>query len=337
MELNRKNLALSVVVLALLVALPMVLDLSSNTMNVMVTLFTCIILAQSWNLIGGYTGQINLGIVAFFGVSTIVTHFLWKAGAPVYLAMSAGCLSSLILAALIGLPTLRLRGMYFAVGTLALAQAAQTIAANIFTRQVSMPGSYSTAYSLTPRYYLGLLLVVIAMAVVLFLMRSKTGLAMVAIRDDEQAAQVTGVKVFRYKVTALMVSAVLAGLAGGFYAYVRLSFWQISSLFSASWTFDALLAVVIGGAGTLFGPVIGSIFLVVLSEIFANTLGQAHLIIFGFLFILVVLFLPQGLMGGVDLVAGRLKTGRGDTPPKDKRREECPPSRFIEAKEVNDG
>jgi branched-chain amino acid transport system permease protein len=125
---------------------------------------------------------------------------------------------------------------------------------------------------------------------------------MVAIRDDELAARVTGVGVFKYKVIALLISAILAGLAGGLYAYIRLSFWQISIVFSPSWTFDALLAVVIGGAGTLFGPVIGSIFLVVLSEIFANTLGKAHLIVFGFIFILVVLLLPRGLVGGADVV-----------------------------------
>ena len=301
MEINWKKCLLLVVFLGLLITVPLATDLGTYVMNVMVTLFIFIILAQSWNLIGGYTGQINLGIVAFFGISTMVTHFLWKAGTPIYLAIPAGSLSSAILAALIGLPTLRLRGMYFAVGTLALAQAAQTIVANIFTRTVAMPGSFSTTYSLTPRYYLGLGLMVLTMAVVYAVTRSKIGLAMVAIRDDEQAAQSTGVKVFRYKVLALLISAALAGLAGGLYAYVRLSFWQISSVFSPSWTFDALLSVVVGGAGTLFGPVVGSIFLVVLSEIFANTMGQAHLIIFGFLFILVVLFLPQGLIGGVDL------------------------------------
>jgi len=306
MAAHWKTLSASLVILALLIVLPLVMDLGSNVMNIMVTLFIYIILSQSWNLIGGYAGQVNLGIVAFFGVSTIVTHFLWKMGVPIYLAISAGSLSAVVLAALIGLPTLRLRGMYFAVGTLALAQAAQTIVANIFTRSVSMPGSFSASYSLTPRYYLGLLLVVITIAVVYCVTRSKIGLAMVAIRDDEQAAQVTGVKVFKYKVIALLISAVLAGLAGGLYAFVRLSFWQISIVFSPSWTFDALLAVVIGGAGTLGGPVIGGIFLVFLSEIFANNLGQAHLIIFGFLFIIAVLFLPQGLMGGVDLVRARM-------------------------------
>jgi branched-chain amino acid transport system permease protein len=312
-----KGLLISGVILALLIVMPMVTDLGSNVMNIMVTLFIYIILSESWNLIGGYTGQVNLGIVAFFGVSTIVTHFLWKAGIPIHLAISAGSVSAVVLAALIGLPTLRLRGMYFAVGTLALAQAAQTIVANIFTRSVSMPGTFSANYSLTPRYYLGLLLVVITMAVVYLVTRSKVGLAMVAIRDDEQAAQVTGVKVFRYKVIALLFSAVLAGLAGGLYAYVRLSFWQISIVFSPLWTFDALLAVVIGGAGTLVGPVIGSIFLVVLSEIFANNLGQAHLIIFGFLFILVVLLLPQGLMGGANLIP-RVMTRAGWSISKDR-------------------
>jgi branched-chain amino acid transport system permease protein len=323
MELNWKRLLPSIIILAFLVVFPLVPNLGSNIMNVMVTLFTCIILAQSWNLIGGYTGQVNLGIVAFFGISTMVTHFLWKAGLPIYLAVCAGCLSSVILAALIGLPTLRLRGMYFAVGTLALAQAAQTVVANIFTRQVSMPGSLSTGYSLTPRYYLGLFLVVITMVVVYAVARSKPGLAMVAIRDDEQAAQVTGVRVFKYKVFALLVSAVLAGLAGGFHAYVRLSFWQISAVFSPGWTFDALLAVVIGGAGTLFGPVVGSLFLVVLSEVFANTLGQAHLIVFGFLFILVVLFLPQGLMGGTDLFRHRF-AGRKTDAERDPRESPTP-------------
>jgi branched-chain amino acid transport system permease protein len=312
-----KGLLISGVILGLLIVMPMVMDLGSNVMNIMVTLFIYIILSESWNLIGGYTGQVNLGIVAFFGVSTMVTHFLWKAGIPIHLAISAGSVSAVVLAALIGLPTLRLRGMYFAVGTLALAQAAQTIVANIFTRSVSMPGTFSANYSLTPRYYLGLLLVVITMAVVYFVTRSKVGLAMVAIRDDEQAAQVTGVKVFKYKVIALLFSAVLAGLAGGLYAYVRLSFWQISIVFSPLWTFDALLAVVIGGAGTLVGPVIGSIFLVVLSEIFANNLGQAHLIIFGFLFILVVLLLPQGLMGGANLIP-RVMTRAGWNISKDR-------------------
>ncbi len=321
MTASRKKASLCAAVLAVLVFVPLVLDLGSRVMNLMVTLFIYIILAEGWNVIGGYTGQVNLGIVAFFGVSTMVTHFLWKAGLPIFVAISSGTLSAVVLAVLIGLPTLRLRGMYFAVGTLALAQAAQTIVANVFTRQVSMPGSFSANYSLSPRYYLGLILACASIGVVHVVARSKIGLAMAALRDDEGAARVTGVRVFRYKVTALMISAALAGLAGGLYGYVRLSFWQVASVFSPSWTFDAVLSVVVGGAGTLFGPVVGSVFLVVLSELFANTLGQAHLIVFGFVFILVVLFLPQGLMGGADLLHRRKMPSR----PEAGREAQAPP------------
>jgi branched-chain amino acid transport system permease protein len=167
---------------------------------------------------------------------------------------------------------------------------------------VKMPGSYAVNYSLIPRYYLGLIVVIITIALVYFMTHSKVGLAMVALRDDEQAAQVTGVNTFRYKVHALLISSFLAGLAGGVYAFLRLSFHNITAVFSPIWTFEPLMAAIIGGAGTLMGPIIGSVFLVVLSEIFALTLGEAHLIIFGLMFILVVLFLPQGLMGGVDLM-----------------------------------
>jgi branched-chain amino acid transport system permease protein len=110
------------------------------------------------------------------------------------------------------------------------------------------------------------------------------------------------VNIFKYKVLALLISAFLAGLAGGVYAFFQLSFWQLSVVFSPIWTFEPLMATAIGGTGTLIGPVLGSIFLVVLSEIFALTLGEAHLIIFGVLFILVVLYFPYGLAGAVDRV-----------------------------------
>jgi branched-chain amino acid transport system permease protein len=167
---------------------------------------------------------------------------------------------------------------------------------------VKMPGSFAVDYSLIPRYYLGFIVATMTVALVYFVTHSKMGLGMVAVRDDEQAAQVTGVNTFKYKIYALVMSSFLAGLAGGVYAFLRLSFHNITAVFSPIWTFEPLMAAIIGGAGTLTGPIIGSVFLVVLSEIFALTLGEAHLIIFGLLFILVVLFLPRGLMGGVDVV-----------------------------------
>jgi branched-chain amino acid transport system permease protein len=299
--INWKKISAVVIVLLIMVLVPMFVNLGTGIMNQLVTLFIYILLAQSWNLIGGYTGQINLGIAAFFGCSVMVTHFTWVAGVPIIISILVGSLSTIIFAVFIGIPTLRLKGMYFAVGTLALTQALQVIMQNIFTRSISTRGDYVQAYNIDSRYSLGLGLAVLVIIAIYLIRRSKLGLAFMSIRDDEQAAQVTGVNTFKYKVISLLISAFIAGLAGGLYAYFRLYFYYTSDIFGHSWTFSSIMAVIVGGAGTLWGPVLGAIFLVLLGYIFSLTLGQANLIVFGFLFIIVMLFMPQGLMGGINL------------------------------------
>jgi len=307
---KKNNLLISGIVLLVLIALPLFTNLGSGIMNLMVLLFIYIILSQSWNLLGGYAGQINLGLAAFFGCGLVITHFIWKAEFPIFIAVVGGGLAAALLASIIALPTLRLKGMYFSIGTLALAEVLRIIVGNIFTSSVSMPGSYATNYDILPRYYLGLIIAVITIIVVYIITHSKMGLAMVAIRDDEEVAQVMGINAFKYKFIAVLICAFLAGLAGGVYAFLRLYFLYISTVFGPLWTFQPLMAVIIGGTGTLIGPVIGSIFLVILSEVFALTLGDAHLIIFGILFILVILYLPNGLVGSADrfrAVVGTIK------------------------------
>jgi branched-chain amino acid transport system permease protein len=302
MPFHWKKLLIVGSIAIIFIVLPMVMEIGTAVMNLLIMLFIFIILSQSWNLMGGYTGQINLGLAAFFGCGLLVTHFVWKAGIPIYFAVVAGGLSAVVLAGMIGLPTLRLKGAYFAIGTFALAEVCRIVVGNMFARMVKMPGSYAIDYSLIPRYYLGFIVAMMTVALVYFVTHSKIGLAMVAVRDDEQAAQVTGVNTFKYKIYVLLISSFLAGLAGGVYAFLRLSFHNITAVFSPIWTFEPLMAAIIGGAGTLTGPVIGSVFLVVLSEIFALTLGEAHLIIFGLLFILVVMYFPYGLVGSVDRI-----------------------------------
>ena len=301
----KKLSILGVLVMVFLVP-PLIWDIGTSVLNLLIMLFIYIILAQSWNLMGGYTGQINLGLAAFFGCGTLVTHFIWKAGVPVYLAMTAGGVAAMLLAVAIGLPTLRLKGMYFGIGTFALAEVCRIVVGNTFHRMLKMPSSYVASYNLISRYYVAFVVAIVAVVVVYFVTRSKLGLGMVAVRDDETAAQVTGVNTFKCKVLALFISALLAGLAGGVFAYLRLSFHFIHMMFSPVWTFEPLMAAIIGGAGTLVGPIIGSVFLVVLSEIFALKLGEAHLIIFGFLFVLVVMYFPYGLVGSVDQIRRRM-------------------------------
>ena len=302
MRLNWVSISILALIAASFVVLPLIVDLGSSTMNILILLFVYVILSQGWNLLGGYAGQINLGFAAFFGCGVLVTHLLWKSEVPIYLAIVAGGASAVLLAGVIGLPTLHLRGAYFAIGTIALAEALRIVMGNVFPSSLSLPGSYASSFNVFPRYYLGFGIAVLSMVSIYLLVKSKFGLAMVCVRDDEEAAQATGINTFQTKLFALLISAFLAGLAGGVYSFNRFYFHHISAVFEPIWTFEPLMAVVIGGSGTLIGPVIGSVFLVVLSEIFVQILGEAHLIIFGILLIPVVLYSPSGLVGWADWV-----------------------------------
>lgn len=285
---------------AFLAVAPIAFDLGSSTTNLLIMLFVYVILSQSWNLLGGYTGQINLGAAAFFGCGVLVTHLLFKSGLSICPAVLAGGIAAVVLAAVIGLPTLHLRGAYFAIGTIALAEALRIVVGNVFPTSLSLPSSYTTNFNVFTRYYLGLGVAALTLLTAFLIVRSRFGLSMVCVRDDEEAAQATGINTFKTKLLALLISAFLAGLAGGVYAYNRFYFHHISAVFEPLWTFEPLMAVVIGGAGTLMGPVIGSAFLVILSELFAETLGEAHLIIFGVLLVLVILRSPSGLVGWIE-------------------------------------
>jgi len=199
------------------------------------------------------------------------------------------------LAAIIGMPCLRMRSAYFPIGTLALAMIAQITIGNLFPLPGSLSSEYLVTYNTVTRYYLALLVAVLTVGTVYRIVRSRTGLALVAIRDDEAAAEAMGVKTMRYKVLSLMVSSLLVGFGGGIFAYHQVSFYYYAP-FELSWAFLPTLTSFIGGLGTILGPVVGAICFLGLSELFALSLGEVHIVVFAVTFILVVLFLPGGLM-----------------------------------------
>jgi len=281
-------------IVALLLVLPLI-SKRTDVLDLVLLFFLFSTLAQSWNILGGYTGQVSLGHAAFFGMGALVTRLLWEAGIPFALAFIPGGIAALILSAIIGLPALRLKGIYFAIGTLGLAMISRIMVGNILPTVSFMPAKQLATYSLVPRYYVGLLLAVIINLVVFFLMNSKKGLGMLTVREDEEAAAAVGIDVFRHKVLALALSSFFAGLAGSMYAYYYASYYYYVP-FELGWCFDPLLIAFIGGVGTLTGPIIGTIIFVVLREVFTLTLGEAHIIIFGVIFILIVFILPGGLI-----------------------------------------
>ena len=295
MEISKKILVLSGIVLLLLILFPLLLG-TEHTVNLFIMLFITIILAQSWNILGGYTGQVSLGNAAFFGIGALSFHFLaWRWGLPFFFALPASGIAAVILGSFIGIPALRLKGAYFAIGTLALAEVLGITVGNIFPMAVYIPTAHITTYKLLSRYYLGLTVAMLTQGVAYLIIKSKVGLAMMAIRDDDEAADTSGVNLFKYKFISLVFSSFFSGLAGGVFAFYQISIMP-SFLFSPRWTFEPLVAASVGGSGTLLGAVIGSIFLIILQELFALTLGKGYLIIFGAMFICVILFFPSGLV-----------------------------------------
>ena len=283
------------IIVLVFVLLPQVANPGNYILSLLFTLFIYIILAQSWNLLGGYAGQFNLGLAAYFGTGVLSWSLLYFAGVPPYVAMLAGGVAAVVLACIIGIPTLRLKGIYFAIGTLAFAEALRITVGNFFPASVHVPPTFWSNYSMVERYYVGLALVILTIAIVYTTVNSQVGLALKAIRDDEDAAKATGVNPAKYKILVFVISSFLVGLAGAVFSYYRGLITPVFQ-FLPDWTFGPLVAACIGGLGTITGPILGSIIFVLLQEFFSQTIGKAHFIVTGIFFILVILFLPRGLV-----------------------------------------
>lgn len=303
--MRRTILIVSLLLIALLCVLPLLIEKDSVT-NIIVLVFIFIAMASSWNILGGYTGQTSLGHAAFFGLGSLATRMLWIKGFPLFASILAGGGLAVAFAALIGIPAFKLKGVYFAIGTLALAQILNITVGNVFPNIAGLPVEQLVAYELISRYYLSLGLAVTTVLVAYFLTTSRIGLGMMAVREEEDAAESLGVSALKHKLIALLVSAFLAGLAGGVFAYYHVSYYY-QFPFTPVWSFDTLTMVYIGGQGTIIGPIIGAVFFVLVRELLVLNVGEYHLIVFGVLFILVVLFLPGGLMEGWEKIQKAVK------------------------------
>lgn len=269
-----------------------------------------ILLSQSWNIIGGYAGQVNLGHAAFFGLGALTTRYLWLAGLPFPASLLSGAFIATVFALLIGIPAFRLRGIYFVIGTLVLAEILKVVIDTRFPVASVLPVETLLTYSLLPRYYLSLMGAVLSVIAVYFISRSRLGLGMMAIREDEDAARTSGVNILQNKLIAFAISTFLAGLAGGIFAFYMVAI-QPGYVFSPIWTFDSVVIVFVGGIGTLIGPIIGSVFFVLLKQWLSLHLpGGLHLAVFGVLFILVVLYMPDGFIEAIRRYGKMVTLGR---------------------------
>ncbi len=266
-----------------------------NIWNLFFLICLYITLGQSWNILAGFAGQTSLGHAAFFGIGALITRALWLNGTPFALAFLPGGLAAVAFALIIGVPTFRLRGAYFAIATLGVAEVLRITVSENYPLISTMSSIQIANYDLPSRYYLAFGLALATIITAALLLRSSYGLGILAVREDEEAARATGVDVLKHKLLALAISSLFAGLAGGLFAFQQISYYPAEA-FNPTWSFEALLVAYVGGLGSISGPVIGAIFYILVHEVLSLKLVNIHEVIFGILFILIVLLFPGGLL-----------------------------------------
>ncbi len=309
MDRRARTLAGPLALVAALALLPLLTN-SRATLTWAFLILLYAALSQSWNLLGGFGGQVNLGHAAFFGLGAIVTRVLWLGGRPLGVALLVATLAATVMGVVVGAPSLRLRGPYFAIGTLAIAEILRITAGNLLPEISTLPATVLATYTLAPRYYLALGLAIAVTAVAWWLTQSRFGYGLAAVREDESVAEAVGVTAFQHKLGAFVLSSFFAGIAGGVFAYYHVSFYPTFA-FSPLWTFDPLLITFLGGVGTVWGPVVGAAFFLALRELLVLRLGELHLLIFGVIFLVVVVALPGGFMEAVHTLRGRRRPASG--------------------------
>ncbi len=288
----RARIILATASALLLLAIP-TLAAGNNFIITLAFLFTIYTtLALAWNIVGGFAGQLNLGHAAFFGVGAYTLALSTGAGAHPYLGVAAGGVSTVGLALLMS-PLIRLRGDYFAIGTLSLAEAIKVAVLNIHAYGIRV-----TPYEGLGRvenYYLAVVLLIAVSLTTYMILRSRLKLALVSIRENEILANASGVNPLKYKILALALSGVFTGLAGGIYGY-NLLYVPAEHVYSIEWTIIPLFMVLIGGRGTLTGPLIGSIIYLGVYYLLQFTITEISLLTFGLVVVLIIKFMPQGLI-----------------------------------------
>jgi len=291
---------------------------SPYPLHIFILLFIAVAMGESWNVLGGFAGQYSVGHSAWYGLGAYGAFILLqrKAIAPwfgVWVALAA----AVIIALAVGWITFRLRGPYFVLASIAVAEIIRLLALN--TKDLTngaegilasdlpplkLGGTVITDWnSKTPYFYMGLAMAVFTIAVNYVVKRSKLGYYLQAIREDQDAAHSLGIPLTMVKNAALGISAACTALVGSFAAFY-VGFIEPNQVFGIDVSIQMVLTAIIGGIGTVAGPVLGAVVLVLISEALRASIAQAHLLVYGILVIVVILVMPDGFLG---FIAHRLR------------------------------
>jgi len=251
-------------------------------------------LAQSWNIIGGYTGYPSFGNSVFYGLGGYgVAIAMVQYGLPFPVGLAIGIGLAVGFAILLGLPVLRLRGHYFAIATLGLAEVMTAIVSNLEIAGRNVGLILPLVKGDVLFFELSLILLVVTTLAVMWISRSRFGFGLIAIRENEQAAAVMGVNTTLYKILAFALCSVFAAVAGGIHAY-WITYLDPGSAFDVALNVKMIIMAVFGGPGTIFGPVLGAFVLSAISEILAAKVTSLASIFFGIVIVAAIVFMPRG-------------------------------------------
>ena len=312
------------ILLAILILVPLFIH-NDYILNVAIMVGIYVILASSMNITNGYTGVFSMGHSAFYGIGAYATGILtWHFHTGFWTGLLVAGVAAILFGLLLGLPTLRLKGIFFAFVTVSFLEILRLVTLNwtsvtrgpMGIRGIPAPTVFGWECSTNLHfYYLILIMDVLVIFLIYRVVHSRIGRAFIAIREDDLAAAALGIPTFRYRLIALSLSTFFCGLAGCFYAHYA-TFISVDS-FGVGETFVIMTMMVVGGMGTIIGPIVGAVLLVVFPEIFRFLL-EYRMIAYGVLLISVILFRPEGLFG----IPGIAGTERVIFGPRKTRKEE---------------
>ena len=319
-DLSLKQITVGLAVLALLLIFPMVVT-QIFPLQIMILVFMYAMLGVAWNIMGGYAGMFSFGQAAFFGIGAYTSSFLLMTfHVNPWIGLLAGGVVAALVAAAIGYPCSNLRGHYFAIASIAFAEIVR-VHFNNWTlvnaaEGMSLPMldesfmNFMFHNSKVPYYYIMLAFLIIALVVCYFVATSKMGYYFRAIKESHDVAEVLGVNVVRYRLIAIMISAFLSAMAGTFYAQYVL-YIDPESVMLLAISVQIVLLSMLGGAGSVMGPVIGAAVLIPIAEVTRVWLGHrgtgVDMLIYGFLITIISVYQPQGVWGLLSRIGNRIK------------------------------
>src|SRR5271155_1819836 len=296
--LSRLATAAPALLLLIVVAVLPAAGLGHNTIRLLFVTLIWVTTSVAWNLLGGFAGQVSFGFAVFYGLGAYATAMSFNAGLSRFAAILLGACVASVASLLVGLPTFRLKGPYFAIATIGVSEAVRVVMTNL-----AITGGASGyrimekgAFNQLLHFYAALSLAAVAVAVSMLVRYSRFGLALIAIREDQDAASDLGVNPYTSKLMAHALAAALTGAAGGVYVGYA-AFIYPQGVFGFDISVAILLMPIIGGVGTVWGPVIGAVVYGLVHEELIASFPEFHLLLYGSLLILIILFEPDGVMG----------------------------------------